>query len=250
MSMRPDKSRQTLDHRSPECLWHGKTLDQAMDMWSVAVVVAYMCGHCFCKVGEGEVHKLMRQWGEQLGTPQADLLTGYPAWENDERLLSNSPAAARPWPPAMAIVLGESGQELLSSLFSYIPHERPTSSEVLEHPFMAVGSFPLMGVCPVAEHFALNSSTDISVVSSTDQSWVEVNLAGPSYDDLHASVRLHPEFWPDGYQPPHIVDDVALTQASSWAGSRRVEFVVGGVVVGSWGDDRDSVPAPEGFGRG
>ena len=146
MSKRPDKLRQTLDHRSPECLWHGKTPDQAIDLWSVAVVVAYMCGHLFCNVGEGEVNRLIRQLGEQLGAPQADLLTGYPAWEKDKRLLSNSPTAARPLPPAMAIVLGRSGQELLSSLFSYIPHERPNSPEVLEHPAMAVGSFPLMGV--------------------------------------------------------------------------------------------------------
>ena len=153
MAKRPDKLRQTLDHRSPECLWHGKTPDQAIDMWSVAVVVAYMCGHSFCNVGEGEVNRLIRQWVEQLGAPRADLLTGYPAWEKDKRLLLNSPTAARPWPPAMAIVLGRSGQELLSSLFSYTPHERPNSSEVLEHPFMAVGSFPLMGVKPAAtEH--------------------------------------------------------------------------------------------------
>ena len=153
MSKRPDKLRQTLDHRSPECLWHGKTPDQAIDMWSVAVVVAYMCGNPFCNVGEGEVHRLIRQWVEQLGAPRADPFTGYPAWEKDNRLLLNSSTAAHPWPPAMAIVLGRSGQELLSSLFSYIPHGRPNSSEVLEHPFMAVGSFPLMGVCPAAtEH--------------------------------------------------------------------------------------------------
>ena len=157
MPTRPDKLRQTLDHRSPECLWHGKTPDQAIDMWSVAVVVAYMCGHSFCNVGEGEVNRLIRQWGEQLGAPQADLITGYPAWENDKVLLSNSPTAGRPWPPAMAIVLGRSGQELVSSLFSYTPHERPNSSEVLEHPFMAVGSFPLMGVCPDATEHAQGS---------------------------------------------------------------------------------------------
>ena len=116
MSKLPDKLRQTFDHRSPECLWHGKTPDQAIDMWSVVVVVVYMCGHLFCNVGEGEVNRLIRQWGEQLGAPPADLLTGYPAWEKDKRLLSNYPKAARPWPPAMAIVLGTSGQELLSSL--------------------------------------------------------------------------------------------------------------------------------------
>ena len=129
MSKRPDKLRQTLDHRSPECLWHGKTPDQAIDMWSVAVVVAYLCGHSFCKVGGGEVRQLIMQWGEQLGAPPEDRVTGYPAWDKDKRLLSDSPSAACPWPPAMAIVLGRSGQELVSSLFSYIPHERPNSSE-------------------------------------------------------------------------------------------------------------------------
>ena len=107
MSKRPDKDRQTLDHRSPECLWHGKTIDQLMDMWSVAVVAAYMCGHPFCKVGGGEVQRLIRQWVVQLGAPPADDFTGYPAWETDQRLLSNSLTAACPWPPPYGDCLGE-----------------------------------------------------------------------------------------------------------------------------------------------
>ncbi len=53
MSKRWEKERQTLDHRSPECLWFGKKLDQGLDMWSVAVVVSYMCGNPFCDVSEG-----------------------------------------------------------------------------------------------------------------------------------------------------------------------------------------------------
>ena len=185
MSDRPDKLRQTLDHRSPECLWHGKTPDQAIDMWSVGVVVAYMCGNPFCEVGDGEVDRLIRQWGEQLGAPQADLLTGYAAWENNKGLLSNSPTAACPWPPAMAIVLGRSGQELLSSLFSYTPHERPNSSEVLEHPFMAVDSFPLMGVCPAATEHAQGSRPGLVLDNSEGLGRVDDPLRMPFYPVTH-----------------------------------------------------------------
>ena len=148
MSKRPDKERQTLDHRSPECVWKGTKQYEAIDMWSVAVVASYMCGHPFCQVGDGEIKQLIRQWTMQLGAPRADGCTGYPAWETDQRLLSNSPTATCPWPPGMAMVLGRSGQELVSSLFSYTPHERPSSSQVLEHPFLAVDCFPLMGVRP------------------------------------------------------------------------------------------------------
>ena len=96
MLKRPEKERQTLDHRSPECLWHGKKPDQAIDMWSVGVVVSYMCGHPFCQVGEDEVKQLIREWVAQLGAPRSDTLTGYPAWEKDKRLLLSSPAEAVP----------------------------------------------------------------------------------------------------------------------------------------------------------
>ena len=79
MSKRWQKERQTLDHRSPECLWRGKKLDQAIDMWSVAVVVSYMCGHPFCEVKEGELPRLIRKWVAQLGVPLPDEITGYAA---------------------------------------------------------------------------------------------------------------------------------------------------------------------------
>jgi hypothetical protein len=115
-------------------------------MWSVAVVVSYMCGNPFCEVSQGEDKRLIHQWNNQLGAPRADKFTGYPAWEHDSQLFRSFPKEASAWPPGVAIALGKSGQQLVSSLFSYTPHDRPSSSEVLEHPFMAVCSFPLMGV--------------------------------------------------------------------------------------------------------
>ena len=47
----------------------------------------------------------------------------------------------------MAIVLGKSGKQMVSSLSSYNPVQRLSSRWVLEHPFLAVGDFPLMGLC-------------------------------------------------------------------------------------------------------
>ena len=79
MSKRPEKERQTLDHRSPECLWYGKKPDQAIDMWSTAVVVSYMCGHPFCEVPGGCDMDLVRRRVSQLGAPRSDEFTGYPA---------------------------------------------------------------------------------------------------------------------------------------------------------------------------
>ena len=68
--------RQTLDHRSPECMWRGKKIDQAIDLWSVAVVVTYMCGNPFCEVKEGELQRLIRKWVAQLGAPPQDRFAG------------------------------------------------------------------------------------------------------------------------------------------------------------------------------
>ena len=146
MPKRWDNERQTLDHRSPECLWRGKKLDQALDMKSVAVVVSYMCGNPFCSVGEGQKQRLIKQWVNQLGAPRPDSFTGFPAWEQHSQLFCSPPKEASAWPPGMAVELGISGQQLVGSLFSYTPHDRPSSSEVLEHRFLAVRSFPLMGV--------------------------------------------------------------------------------------------------------
>ena len=131
MSKRWEKERQTLDHRSPECLWRGKKLDQAIDMWSVAVVVSYMCGHPFCEVAEGELQRLIQHWVAQLGAPRSDKFTGYPAWEQESPFFWSSPKEASAWPSGMAIALGKSGQQLVSSLFSYHPGRRLSSSEVL-----------------------------------------------------------------------------------------------------------------------
>ena len=39
--------RQTINYRSPEVIWLAKVVTVAIDMWSVAVVVAFMCGNPF-----------------------------------------------------------------------------------------------------------------------------------------------------------------------------------------------------------
>jgi len=61
--------RQTLPYRSPECLLMASGVTQAIDMWSVGVVVAVMCGNPFTEVKEGETKLLIRKWSDQLGHP-------------------------------------------------------------------------------------------------------------------------------------------------------------------------------------
>ena len=78
MPKRWDNERQTLDHRSPECLWRGKKLDQALDIWSVAVVVSYMCGNPFCDVSEEEVQRLIQQLGQSARCPATGQLRWVP----------------------------------------------------------------------------------------------------------------------------------------------------------------------------
>ena len=61
-----------------------------------------------------------------------------------------------------AVAISSSFISLVSSLFSYTPHDRLSASEVLEHPFLAVGSFPLMGVSPEdGDDFDGSRPTDI-----------------------------------------------------------------------------------------
>ena len=47
----------------------------------------------------------------------------------------------------MADVLGKSGVQTVSSLFAYDPMRRLSPRGVLDHPFITVGDFPLMGLC-------------------------------------------------------------------------------------------------------
>ena len=137
---------QTVGHRSPECVFRGKKINQAIDMWSVGVVANYMCGNPFCEVKEEELPRLIRMWVGQLGAPLPGEFTG-PAWEQHAELFRTSPKEPSAWPPGMATALGTSGQHMVSSCFSYRPERRLSPGEALEHPFLAVDCFPLMGLC-------------------------------------------------------------------------------------------------------
>ena len=139
--------RQTLNYRSPECLWEACPVDQSIDMWSVGVVIAYMCGNPFTEVTRSDLKLLVRKWRDQLGDPP-DM--GYPLQPKAQRSGTvNAPKEATAWPSSMAIVLGKSGKEMVNSLLSYNPVLRLSSGGVLEHSFLSVGDFPLMGLCRV-----------------------------------------------------------------------------------------------------
>ena len=81
--------RQTIDHRSPECVFRGKKINQAIDMWSVGFVANYMCGNPFCEVKEEDLPRLIRMWVGQLGAPSLGEFTG-PAWEQHAELFRTS----------------------------------------------------------------------------------------------------------------------------------------------------------------
>ena len=131
--------RQTLPYRSPECVARTKDVTQAIDMWSVGVVLAFMCGNPFTEVQEGELKQLVRKWSDQLGRG-GNLNCNL----NDQCGGKWEPS---PWPVHMATVLGKFGMHMVSSLLAYNPVVRLSARGVLEHRFMTGSDFPLMGLC-------------------------------------------------------------------------------------------------------
>ena len=132
---------QTLWWRAPEIIFGDEGFDQAVDVWSLGLVVAEIAGYRFqadlqeTRASEtGYIMALFRQ----LGTPDCPELTGLPLWRRQGPQFSR-----QPWPRTLRQCLGMPGVDLLDGMLSFRPVSRPTATQILESAFMAPTRFPL-----------------------------------------------------------------------------------------------------------
>ena len=133
---------QTLWWRAPEVLFGSGGFDQAIDIWSLGLVLAELGGSRFqdgfqdhgpCEVGYA--FALFRQ----LGTPTTPELTGLPSW------MPQCPKFRRtPWPGTVVVRLGASGLDLLDAMLEWAPTSRASATAVLEHAFLSPERFVLV----------------------------------------------------------------------------------------------------------
>ena len=134
---------QTLWWRAPEVLFGERHFGQAVDVWSLGLVLAELGGWRFQAELQG---KIACQVGytmaifQQLGTPGDLELTELPAW----------PAKApqfcrRPWPHKMVARLGGPGCDVLDAMLAWVPSQRPTAAKVADHGFISPTRFNLHG---------------------------------------------------------------------------------------------------------
>ena len=146
MPKRWEKERQTLDHRSPECLWRGKKLNLALDMWSVAVVVSYMCGNPILRGLRRRSQMIDSTVGHSARCPASGQLHWVPRVGAGQSTVLELSEGSVSLAARCGDCLGEIPPPVAELALLLHPNDRPSSSEVLEHPFLAVCSFPLMGV--------------------------------------------------------------------------------------------------------
>ena len=133
---------QTLWWRAPEVLFGSRGFDQAIDIWSLGLVVAELGG---CRFQDRLQEVVASEVGyafalfQQLGTPDTPALTGLPLW------LQQAPQfRRRPWPREVVLRLGAPGLDLLEAMLSWAPTQRPTAHAVQEHAFQAPERFCLI----------------------------------------------------------------------------------------------------------
>ena len=133
---------QTLWWRAPEVLFGSLGFDQAIDVWSLGLVVAELGG---CRFQEALQERVVCEIGyafalfQQLGTPDTPELTELPLWPQQAPKFRR-----RPWPRDLSLKLGAPGVDLLEAMLSWAPTQRLKAHEVQEHAFQAPERFSLV----------------------------------------------------------------------------------------------------------
>jgi serine/threonine protein kinase len=123
----------TLWYRSPEILLGEKRYSPGVDIWSVGCIVAEMLTGAPLFRGESPLDQLHKIFAV-LGSPSEETWPGvnalpafssFPVWKSQD-------LAAR-LPPAMA---EKGGVDFIASMLRLNPKLRPTTSDLLEHPWL------------------------------------------------------------------------------------------------------------------
>jgi hypothetical protein len=141
----PDEfDQQTVWYRAPEIAWQDPAYDQKIDLWSVGLVLAEMCGEKFHRVTpQPQDAKTLADYKSALlrrfGTPSGEASRSWTKWK---------PIAARGrqlWPATVRDRIGTIGEELLNGLLEWDHKLRPTAKLAVEHSYLHPLRFALGG---------------------------------------------------------------------------------------------------------
>ena len=124
----------TIWYRSPELLLGETQYGPAVDIWSAAcVLVEIFTRHAIFPGDGGEINQLDKIYGV-LGTPSRQEWPGITELQWYE-LLRPSQKIASTFREKYAERLSKDAFDLLQSMFTYDPAQRPAAADVLEHPY-------------------------------------------------------------------------------------------------------------------
>jgi hypothetical protein len=137
-----DYEHQTVWYRAPEVAWASPEFDEKIDMWSVGLVMAEMCGQKFHRVPPSgddalTLHKYQCAIVKQLGTPSST--SSWTKWK------PMAPCERQLWPPCIREQIGSIGEQLLDGLLVWDPKRRPTARLAKEHSYLHPLRFALGG---------------------------------------------------------------------------------------------------------
>ena len=121
----PNLKLQTYWYRSPELYDGSEAYTSAIDMWSLGIVLAEVCGQTFFKVAEDGLQS---------------------AYASDGFLRLSSPWT---WPAEVRQLGGQGGQDLLSGLLCFKADDRLSAGQVVRHAFVCPTRFAVVGTSPV-----------------------------------------------------------------------------------------------------
>jgi hypothetical protein len=124
--------------------WADPTFDQKIDMWSVGLILAEMCGEVFHKVRpHADDASTMKAYKaallERLGTPTGEASRSWTKWK---------PIAARDrqlWSARVRDHIGNIGEQLLNGFLEWDHKRRPTSKLAVGHSYLHPMRFALGG---------------------------------------------------------------------------------------------------------
>ena len=117
-------------YRAPEVLFGSFAFGVGIDVWSLGLVMAEMCGSEF-HMQEKDAAKHAVKLVAALGTPTATSITNLPLFP---RRGANAPRRA--WPAYVREVAGSVGVSCIDWALTWAPEDRPGARAVLTHPYL------------------------------------------------------------------------------------------------------------------
>ena len=176
--------------------WADPAYDSKIDMWSVGLILAEMCGEVFHKVpprsdDAATLAAYKTAVMQQLGTAKTP--STWKTWK---------PVKARdrqPWPPSVRQQIGSIGEQFLNALLEWDPRRRPSARFAQTHSYqqperLALGGYAdsdedgKRGFVPRARVLHTGSRHNWNILTGTigieTLTWLRQDLADPSFLDI------------------------------------------------------------------